>query len=257
MVRRFRGQGGLSLVEATIILMVLMLLTGVFAPSIMDFVNDAKAVKVKEDCELIGINVVRLVRDVGHCLKLNGQAGQRCVKNNRVDILFSDGPDVSQNDLTGQAGTPFAGGGNIQAGNINWSDDNTSQADSMVHQWVTNEPLYRQPGAFTGNNDPNSHLNPKPYFNLGWRGAYIQSPIGPDPWGHRYLVNTVFLATAEDAQDNTAEGHFSKGWDRDVFCLSAGTNGRLETFFGGDQAGKGGIVRGGDDEAYPISGSTR
>jgi hypothetical protein len=45
---------GLSLVETTIILLILMVLTGVLAPSINDFVNDAKDVKVKEDCEAIG-----------------------------------------------------------------------------------------------------------------------------------------------------------------------------------------------------------
>ncbi|MBI1872798.1 MAG: hypothetical protein HYS05_02780 [Acidobacteria bacterium] len=60
---------GLSLVETTIILLVLLVLTGVLAPAINDFVNDAKDVKVKEDCEAIGATVMRLARDVGPCLR--------------------------------------------------------------------------------------------------------------------------------------------------------------------------------------------
>jgi len=53
-MRRLRNRAGLSLVEVTIMLLVLMLLAGVLAPSIMDFVRDAQWVKVKEDCEAIG-----------------------------------------------------------------------------------------------------------------------------------------------------------------------------------------------------------
>ena len=41
-MRKFKGQKGLSLVEVTIMLLVLMLLTSVLAPSIFDFVNDAR-----------------------------------------------------------------------------------------------------------------------------------------------------------------------------------------------------------------------
>ena len=37
-MRKFKGQKGLSLVEVTIMLLVLMLLTSVLAPSIFDFV---------------------------------------------------------------------------------------------------------------------------------------------------------------------------------------------------------------------------
>lgn len=247
MARRFEGQGGMSLVEVTIILLVLMLLTGVLAPSMMDFVNDAKAVKVKEDCEVIGINVMRIARDVGPCLKLN--AATRCTKSNRVDILVSDGPDVGFQDLTGDGGVLYSQAGpNISTSNLRWEQDDGSQADTMVDQWVTNIPNYGPP-------NQDSHKNPKPSFNLGWRGAYIQSPIGPDPWGHRYVVNTVFLAVADDATDSANDGSLDKGWNRDVFCLSAGSNGLYETWFGGSN--NLGILRGRDDEAYPISGGSR
>ena len=77
---KVEGQTGISLVEATIILLVLMLLTGVLAPSIFDYFRDAQMVKVKEDCEAIGVSVARLVRDVGPCLKFDGTACLRPVQ---------------------------------------------------------------------------------------------------------------------------------------------------------------------------------
>jgi type II secretory pathway pseudopilin PulG len=87
-----KHQKGMSLVEATIILLVLMLLTSVLAPSIYDFVVDAKMVKVKEDCEAIGVSVMRLIRDVGPCLKYT--SGD-CTGTNRLEALYSRGTDGS------------------------------------------------------------------------------------------------------------------------------------------------------------------
>lgn len=251
---RLRAQRGMSLVEATIILMVLMLLTGVLAPSINDYVNDAKDVKVKEDCEAIGATVMRLVRDVGPCLKFNAdgqnQNMRRCEKNNRVDILFSEGPDVNHLDLFGDAQESFNGNNNIADSEINWNDED-QRGDSMEHQFVTNDsgPRYPTPGTL-GTFD-----RPGPHFNLGWRGAYLSSPVGPDPWGRRYLVNTVFLSTARDANWGTGEGEVSGGWSHDVFCVSGGRNTLYETWFGGNQFS--GTSRGGDDFVYVISGSSR
>src|SRR5512140_527764 len=95
------NERGLSLVEVTIMLLVLMLLTGVLAPSIMDFVNDAKWVKVKEDCEAIGLTVARVTRDVGPCLKFYGD--QPCTKGNRVDLLHGDGPALDNSNLGASA----------------------------------------------------------------------------------------------------------------------------------------------------------
>lgn len=245
-----RGQNGMSLVEATIILMVLMLLTGVLAPSMFDFVNDAKHVKVKEDCEVIGVTVMRMVRDVGSCLKLQGW--ERCTLNNRADILFSDGPDVTQDDLNQDTTADF-NNQNIASGNINWTHDDGSNASWMEHQFVTNEsgPWYPTPG----DSIPPGWVNPLPAFNLGWRGAYVSPPIGPDPWGHRYLVNSVFLSVAVDAENGQGEGERNGGWARDTLCISAGANNLFDTPIGG--SGGFGTKRTNDDFVYVISGDTR
>ncbi len=241
------GNRGLSLVEVTIMLLVLMTLTGVLAPSMMDFVRDAQWVKAKEDCEAIGVSVVRLVRDVGPCLKFDGRG--TCTKANRVDLLYSDGPDVAAGDVNGAAVIGFDGGANTAAP-LNWHADDV-RGDSMAHQFVDNGggPNYPSPG------DLDSYGAVGPAVGLGWRGAYLSPPIGPDPWGHRYLVNTVFLAVARDAAAGEGEGQRSGGWSHDTFCISAGPNGLYETPFGGNATH--GVDRQGDDLIFIISGDTR
>jgi type II secretory pathway pseudopilin PulG len=241
------SERGLSLVEVTIMLLVLMTLTGVLAPSIMDFIRDAQWVRAKEDCEAIGVSVVRLMRDVGPCVRFDGKG--RCTKANRVDVLYSDGPDVTLADVAGDAAADFSGGGNT-AGPLNWHADGT-RGDSMQHQFVDNGggPDYPAPA------DLGSYDFAGPGMGLGWRGAYLSSPIGPDPWGHRYLVNSVFLAVARDAEPGSGEGQRSGGWSRDTFCISAGPNGLYETAFGGNAAH--GVDRRGDDLVFIIAGDTR
>ncbi len=255
MRRRLTTARGLSLVEVTIMLFVLMLLTGVLAPSIMDFVRDAQWVKVKEDCEAIGVSVARLARDVGPCLKFDGTGA--CTKTNRVDVLYSDGPDVKPTDMSGAALGAFYGG-DATATDLNWHMDD-SRGDSMEHQFVDNGtgPNYPSPS------DLNAYGTPGPSAGLGWRGAYLSPPIGPDPWGHRYLVNSVFLAAAIDAGTGAASTlaapritlPAARGWSNDTFCISAGPNGQYETEFGGNATH--GVTRRGDDFIYVISGDTR
>jgi Tfp pilus assembly protein PilE len=246
MRHRLTTDRGLSLVEVTIMLLVLMLLTGVLTPSVMDFIHDAQWIKAKEDCEAIGVSVVRLARDVGPCLKFNGSGP--CSKANRVDLIYSDGPDVTPGDVAGGSAADFAGGGNTAAA-LNWHTDG-SRGDSMQHQFVDNGgPDYPSPA------DLGTWATAGPASGLGWRGAYLSSPVGPDPWGHRYLVNTVFLAVARDAEAGTGEGQRSGGWSRDTFCISAGPNGQYETPFGGNAAH--GVDRRGDDLIFVISGDTR
>ena len=106
-MRRLRRQEGLSLVEVTIMLLVLMLLTSVLAPSIFDFVNDAQWVKVKEDCEALAISVARLHKDVGSKLYTT-PGGAATYPANKLDIMLSDFMNVPT--VTATAVTGFPGG---------------------------------------------------------------------------------------------------------------------------------------------------
>lgn len=190
-----------------------------------------------------------MVRDVGPCIRVNGLAP--CTVQNRVEILFSDGPQPTPADVLSVAYASVDGVGTINwdapQGFAGWSP--FSLTDGLAWQMTENTPLYPVPA-------PDAFLMSGPAFGLGWRGAYLSSPIGPDPWGKQYLVNTMFLSVGSNsAAPAGTEGAANGGWNRDVFCVSPGFNRIYETPFGGNAAF--GTQRGGDDFIYVISGSTR
>jgi len=240
----------MSLIEATIILMILFLLTAVMSPAVGDYIEDARHTKGKEDVEAIGVSIVRLQRDVGNCLKL--VAATACTEANRVDILRSSGPDIVVGDLNTTLAVDFTHA-DITPGTINWDDDQVADVgDTMEMQFVLNTtPLYPTPADST----PTGFTKSGPQAGLGWRGAYLSAPIGTDPWGKVYVSNTAFLVVASDSTDGTLEGNKAGGWSRDTIVLSAGPNGIFDTPFGGNVAH--GTTVGGDDLIYVVRGDTR
>ncbi len=254
MSRRLTGQRGMSLVEATIILLVLMILTSVLAPSIYDFVNDAQDVKVKEDCEAIGSSIVRFVRDNGPCFRIVPSTG--CTKTNHVNVLRSAAGSLSV--AVTPATLTFASG---NATTASWFTTALTPAQSGVldDHLVRNNPsgttFYPVP------TQANFNL-PGPRFGLGWRGAYLAPGIGPDPWGGYYQVNTEFLTPVNNPGGIATDEGFS-GWNYDTICISPGRNQTLETAFNLDISppavtlGYGGTQQVGDDFIYVIAGSSR
>lgn len=245
---RLGSAAGMSLIEATTILMILFLLTAVLSPAIGDYIEDARHTRAKEDVEAIGGAIVRLQRDVGGCLKI--AAATACTEANRVDILRSAGPDVTAADL-GSTAVDFAND-DITPNPINWDDDREANVgDTLENQLVLNTPNYDTPAETV----PSGYTKSGPQVGLGWRGAYLSSPIGTDPWGKVYLSNVVFLAVATDSTDGDAEGDRRGGWSRDTIVLSAGPNGTFDTPFGGNA--NFGTALTGDDVLYVIRGDTR
>jgi len=240
-VRTRRGQRGLSLIEVTIMLLVLMLLTSVLAPSIFDFINDAQWVKVKEDCEALAISVSRLHRDIGARLYTVG--GLALYPATKVDIIYSDGrvPSTNQPDTA----VAFGALNNWYATGTGVFPLDPARMGSCEDQMITNltggVQIYPEPIVAFG-----------PYFGQGWRGAYLSPPCASDPWGYTYQVNTKWATmTFGDASPGVEISHCY-----DVFCLSAGKNGVIETPFGPSIhpfPGGSGTRRGGDDWVTVIS----
>ena len=169
-MRKLRSRAGLSLVEVTIMLLVLMLLAGVLAPSIMDFVHDARWVKVKEDCEAIGVSVARMMRDVPPCLRLVGT--DACTVDNRVDLLWSDGTTAGAISPTSSAATNYTLAGGNATGPLNWDANITAQDGSMEQHMVRNDILvpYPLPHVLFPLTVPVG-----PQTGIGWRGAYLSA----------------------------------------------------------------------------------
>ncbi len=230
---------GFTLIEITIVVAVISLLVAILVPAIGNYMDTARHVKARRDVEVIALTLTRLRIDIGQsCLRRD--AASSCTKTNRVDLLESDGPDVISSDVTAAS---FSNG-EINGGSINWHNDGGTAA-TMRDQFVLNTPVYPTPRE-------NIASHPGSFRVPGWRGAYLTAPIGPDPWGKKYLMNTVFLSAATDAAAGAAEGQKSGEWSYDVFVISAGPNGLYETPFGQKNA-----VASGDDVIHVITGDIR
>jgi type II secretory pathway pseudopilin PulG len=234
----------MSLVEATIIVMVMALLTAVIAPSIGGYVADARGSAAKADVEEIASALSRMLTDTGESWFLvdgNGAAATNVpvrTAAQRVDMLVSNGTIPQLNATARSSGT-------------DWDDAvNHAAIQSLDNYLILNMPSNTADNAYrdaadmsvTTQFDPDDGAT----FNAehAWRGAYLSGPIGPDPWAERYAVNVEFLARTQ--------GTVGSGSRMDVIVISAGANSRIDTPFEID-----GQTPGADDIIAVVSGGTR
>jgi type II secretory pathway pseudopilin PulG len=247
-----KSNAGMSLVEATIILMVLAILTAVIAPSAADYVNDARQTKAKEDVEAIGTSILRLTRDTGFpcitkdALPVTDVCTGGAAGNKRELLTSSDAVGTHEPSVTGaDYARPL--NSNLSAANLNWAGATNEVADAvrdtMDNQLITNTLAGNAySGAdFTAGGGPRA--------GLGWRGAYLSGPVGLDPWGYAYQASVAFLIPASDA---TGSGEGTAGFTSDVVVVSAGQNGSIATPFGALATSATG-----DDVVYVVRGATR
>ena len=193
MRRPHSSDGGFSLAEVTIMMMVLSVMSAVMSPAIGDYVNDARHVKAAGDVQVLAFSFSRFAFDASMAAPGDHDWQQ-------FDVLVGEGlaPEVGQGGDAAWTGAP--------------DDHGVGRLEDHL---ITNTAGYH-----TGAGHPG------PYWARGWRGPYLGTGIGPDPWGHRYAINV---------------GAWSRN-GADVIVLSAGPNGLIETPFIHD-----GTVPGGDD----------
>jgi prepilin-type N-terminal cleavage/methylation domain-containing protein len=164
---RWRGDRGVTLVEATIVLTVAAILAAAAAPVASRTLDRAKLARAADDTKAIKTAIDNfIVEFIGFTpFTTTGAAGGATVQ-----LLVGDGD------------TPRTLGA---GGAAQWDDPVNPAAaqpvDFLERHIVTNTP--GGAGAYT-----TAGVNP-------WRGSYINAPIDPDPWGNRYAVNSLHLRT--------------------------------------------------------------
>lgn len=250
--RQERRQAGFTLVEVSIILTVLAVLSMILLPSIGTYLRDARLARARADLDAIAKAILRFLDDTG-------EGAFRCLGNGNRETGFGEVSDPSNPDpfwlvqmLVSDGDTPD-GDSETRA----WERPVDGHVvDTLANHLVQNTPgdareaRYRTPQdlfadtlrvrfAFDAQRGANARF--------AWRGPYLSAPVRPDPWGNRYAVNVLFL----DAVSDSSGAEFA-GRTGDVFVLSAGPDEQLDTPFEVD-----GVVPGDDDLVRVIAGGSR
>ena len=251
-----RHAAGWSLIELTIILVVLSILAAILAPVIGRYVRNAKVVRAREDIQAIGSAIWMFIEDTGNSFFMRDGTGdgddgspQRDDgvdgaggapdqdSSNRVDLLVSDG-DIPE----------------VATGEDEWIVDISAPAfDFLAYHLVTNNPGGSVANAYRVPSDLDNAAAGDPMFardesgglnsEFAWRGPYLTPPIDPDPWGNRYAVNVQFLDPQPTAGDADCE--------KDTIVLCAGPDEEVDTLWGVD-----GNTPGDDDIIYMLSANS-
>jgi len=182
----------LTLVEMTIILSVISVLTAVLVPTVMSHVTQSRILRARQDVRVISEAIHRFYHDTGFIPKttdsLDGQMG-----TNVVDILATPG------------NAPALLGSSTDC--EPWVD---GLVDDLSNHIVNNVPGYTLKSSMDA---------------LGWNGPYLASALSADSWGNRYMINVLFLEPTPGLY--TADGELKRA----VFVVSAGPNGIIEVPF--------------------------
>ena len=173
--RSMTSERGITVLEVTLMLVVTITLVGALMPSLAAVVRDTKRARALSDMQKIVQAINSFKTDTGYTkFTVDGTAG-----GETMELLFTDGdiPNIGTH--------------------ANWRNAaaNVSESD----KFFLNSHLVLN--SFTGFSYPASL----------WKGAYLDAPLDPDPWGNRYAVNTEWMGPPTD--DVVV---FSAGPDEDV-----------------------------------------
>jgi type II secretory pathway pseudopilin PulG len=262
-----RRKGGWSLIELTIILIVLSILSAILLPVVDRYVRNAKVVRAREDVSALGSAVWMFIEDTANSYFLkNGTPDPK--KGASRKLHGGSAPDQSDHNAVGM----LVGDGDVpelgKDGDSDWiRPTDFATVDFAEYHLVTNNPgnvhghaystptdLGKGPDGYPG--DPMFARDESGGFNseFAWRGPYITVPIDPDPWGNRYATNVKFLnPQADSVNENAALGDdYGNGYEEDVVVLSAGPDEEIDTDYNVD-----GLTPGDDDILVTISGNSR
>ena len=198
---RVRSERGVTLIEVAIILVATFSIIGALAPSLAAVVRHAETAAATEAMTIIGNQInTMIITDLGGTGGYTYFSANGANNGTRVNMLVSDGDTPREASITDDNGATAG----VQ---MRWDDlVNGTTIDFLERHLVTNNP-----GGSVLNDYPNDEIVPDKY----WKGAYLSSPIDPDPWGNRYVVNVQYIGASTN----------------DVIVYSAGPDEQIDTLF--------------------------
>lgn len=207
------SEHGLSLVEVTIMLVILLILAGILIPVMSDSVNSARSVRARNDLSQLAVSIVNFQRDVGPLLLDGGpprrlQASTASIRPVRTLVSAGDLPLITDRVPVETVQTLLV--------NPAMSLDGRS-----VEPWINQKDtdLVDNHLRINGRGYPEATGGP----GTGWNGPYLTKELAGDPWGNAYIINSGFLRGLPPSVSHCSRCA--------VFVISAGPNGLLETPF--------------------------
>lgn len=251
-----RRDGGFTLVEVSIILMVLVVLSMILLPQIGTYLRDARLARARSDIATIERAILVFLADTAEGAFRCFGNGNRETTDEEFYSPSSPKPWYVVGMLVSDGDTPdMRADGDAGVERWRWPVDG-HEVDTLANHLVRNTPggdyafRYRTPeDLITGAPSTQFALTSQQGFNArhSWRGPYLSAPVRSDPWGNRYAVNVMYLDAVADSDGSGSHGHVY-----DVFVLSAGPDEELDTPFAID-----GVVPGDDDLVRVIAGGSR
>ena len=262
LVRRNRGW---SLIELTIILIVLSILCAILAPVIGRFVRNARIIRCREDVQAIGNCMWMFMEDTalpcflkdGSPNPAGGAGGSRPVlaASNRVNLLVSDGLIPVMNPAVNSGPNWWCWPANF-ADNVDFFENHIVRnmpGGNVANAYLTPLDLDKGVGGPLGSDWMFARRSSGGFNSeFAWRGPYMTGPIDPDPWGNRYASNVIYLDPCVGGDPNNVATQGVSGWTYDCVVLSAGPDGEVDTFYSVD-----GLTPGDDDILYTLSANSR
>jgi len=211
---------GFTLVEVTIILLVLVILSSIMLPQMGNFNRLARFVKVKEDLGAICSVLKVMLDDVGESAFYEDPGYSRPPDRTwAVGLLIGNGDTPTTSGRARRHWTlPYEAefrettdGGDLEV---------YFNVDTLDHHLIANAPMGDAGNRWRTPLDMARGFNSR----YAWRGPYINDYVTADPWGNRYAANVFAMYNPPEA------GPFDR-FSSAVVCLSAGPDAHVDTKF--------------------------
>lgn len=243
-----RRDAGFTLVEVSIILFVLVILSSILLVNLGSYNRLARFARAKEDVGALCSAIVQYMVDTGETTFWHwggrdggGLMSETPDRRDPVGLLIGDGDTPMLNrSAPGPDGEMWQaphGEAFREPKDISGSDV-WFRVDTLANHLIQNTPSmnprngYRVPsdmisgarsagirGGLKFDSEDGQGFNSR----FAWRGPYIADRVDPDPWGNRYMANVFALYTpAEMASD---------GYGSAVVCYTAGPDEEIDTAF--------------------------